>query len=72
MLTWAALIGIAILVVVLIVLMSAAPSWTQSGRLSARADWVAEPLWLGQIPDGRQALSSSASSVDPGGVSANW
>lgn len=71
MLTWAALIGIAVLVVVLVVLMSAAPSWTQSGRLSPGASWVAEPLWLGQAPSA-QAVAIDDPSVDPGGISAKW
>lgn len=76
--TWLFLIGIPLLVVIAVVLISAAPSWTQSGRYNPAAGWFAEPVWLGSGPESEASLDSVASasaadvSADPGGVSASW
>jgi hypothetical protein len=79
LLTWVVLIGVPLIIIAVIVLLSLAPTWTQTGRYNPGAGWFAEPLWLGapETPTALPAASAASNSTelavkDPGGVSASW
>jgi hypothetical protein len=80
LLTWVILIGVPLIFIAVIVLLSLAPTWTQTGRYNPGAGWFAEPLWLGGSESAVPAISAAGTASnstelavkDPGGVSASW
>jgi hypothetical protein len=80
LLTWVILIGVPLIFIAVIVLLSLAPTWTQTGRYNPGAGWFAEPLWLGGSESAVPAISAASTASnstelavkDPGGVSASW
>ena len=71
--------GIPLLVIVVVVLLVSAPSWTRKGRHQPGAAWEGDALVLGSsgatapaLPDAAAAVAEAGEGGRPGGSSATW